>query len=406
MSAIDTERECRGLVDFARASASPGLGFRWLGEDGAPVSDAAVHTWITTRMTHVFALAHLTGHAGAGELAEGGVAALAGGPLRDREHGGWSGAVALDGTVVEPRKEAYAHAFVVLAASSATAAGIPGGEALLEEALEVVVRHFLDADGRVVDSLDATLTETEPYRGANSSMHMVEALLAAGDATGDPAWHQRALGIAEHLIHQVARPRGYLLPEHFTPAWEPVPDYNADHPDDPFRPFGCTPGHMLEWSRLLLHTEAALADPPGWLLEDAVALFDRAMEVGWAADGAPGIVYTVDWDASPVVRLRMHWVIAEALAAAEVLRRRTGAQQYADWLAVLGDYTGEHLIDRAGSWRHELDEHNRPSAVVWRGRPDVYHAYQAMLLPRLPLAPSLAGGLRALAQDVPVRGHS
>ncbi|WP_344931743.1 AGE family epimerase/isomerase [Saccharopolyspora gregorii] len=36
-----------------------------------------------------------------------------------------------------------------------------------------------------------------------------------------------------------------------------------------------------------------------------------------------------------------------------------------------------------GSWRHELDEHNRPAATVWEGKPDLYHAYQATLLPRL-----------------------
>lgn len=397
MTAIDTDRECRRLVDFARASAAPGVGFRWLGDAGEPLPSEPVHAWVTTRMTHVFALAHLAGDPGAGALAGAGVAALAGGPLRDRDHGGWHGAVGLDGVVVEPRKEAYAHAFVVLAASSAVVAGIPGAGPLLGDALETVARHFLDDDGRVVDSLDATLTSSEPYRGANASMHMVEALLAAGDATGDAAWYRRALGIAEHLIHEVARPAAYLLPEHFTAEWEPLPDYNASRPDDPFRPFGCTPGHLLEWARLLLHLEAALPDPPAWLLEDAVALYDRAMDVGWEADGRAGIVYTVDWDGVPVVRLRMHWVHAEALAAGEVLRRRTGDQRYADWQSVLEWYAVEHLIDGARSWRHELDERNRPSAVVWRGRPDVYHAYQAMLLPRIPLAPSLAGGLSAVA---------
>ena len=49
------------------------------------------------------------------------------------------------------------------------------------------------------------------------------------------------------------------------------------------------------------------------------------------------------------------------------------------------------IIDRdLGSWRHELDERNRPSHVIWRGKPDVYHAYQALLLARMPLAPVLS----------------
>jgi len=33
-------------------------------------------------------------------------------------------------------------------------------------------------------------------------------------------------------------------------------------------------------------------------------------------------------------------------------------------------------------------------ARTWQGRPDVYHALQATLIPGLPLRPSLAGALR------------
>ena len=71
---------------------------------------------------------------------------------------------------------------------------------------------------------------------------------------------------------------------------------NRDRPDDQFQPYGATVGHGLEWSRLLLHLEASLADPPDWLLPAAEALFDRAVADGWAVDGADGFVYTTDWD--------------------------------------------------------------------------------------------------------------
>ena len=47
-----------------------------------------------------------------------------------------------------------------------------------------------------------------------------------------------------------------------------------------------------------------------------------------------------------------------------------------------------------GSWRHELDPSNRPSGVTWNGKPDTYHALQATLVPRLPLAPTFAAALR------------
>ncbi len=383
----------RPLLDFARAAADSPHGFAWLDANGRPDPTYGVHTWITTRMTHVFALAHLLGEPGAEELAGHGVRALRG-PLRDAGHGGWFSAVTSVGEPVAGPKEAYAHAFVVLAGSSATAAGIEGGEALLAEGLETVERWFLDEDGRAVDAWDRAFTTQDPYRGANASMHLVEALLAAGDVTGDPVWHRRALAIVEHLVHEVAAPRGHLLPEHFTTDWQPLPDYNADDPADPFRPFGVTPGHLLEWSRLLLHLEASLSDPPAWLELDARSLFAVAVDHAWAADGAEGFVYTLDWERRPVVRSRMHWVHAEAYAAAAALHRRTGEAVYEQWRSVVEDFCAAHLVDgERGSWHHELDADNRPAATTWHGKPDVYHAWQALLLAERPLAPCLAAQL-------------
>jgi mannose/cellobiose epimerase-like protein (N-acyl-D-glucosamine 2-epimerase family) len=387
---LDALLEGQRLLDFARPAASTPAGFGWLDDEGRPDPAQPVHTWVTTRMTHVFALAHLQGEPGADALAAHGVRALCG-ALHDDRYGGWFGSVAPDGTPLEEAKQAYAHAFVLLAATSATAAGVPGAGELLAEATSVVEDRFLDERGRVVDGWDRTFTRSDPYRGANSSMHAVEAFLAAGDVTGDERWHRRALGIAEHLVHQVAAPRDHLLPEHFAEDWTPLPGYNADDPADQFRPFGVTPGHLLEWSRLLLHLDAGLADPPAWLLADSRALFARAVALGWAVDGADGFVYTVDWEGRPVVRHRMHWVHAEGLAAAAALARRTGEGDYARWRAVLEDFCARHLLDpEHGSWHHELDEHNRPSATTWQGKPDVYHAYQALLLAERPLAPCLA----------------
>jgi sulfoquinovose isomerase len=99
----------------------------------------------------------------------------------------------------------------------------------------------------------------------------------------------------------------------------------------------------------------------------------------------------------------MHWVVAEAIAAAAALHRRTGeegyARHYAEWWA----YAREHLLDRGrGSWHHELDASNRPQASVWPGKPDLYHAVQATLLPRMPLAPGLARAV-ALSGGRPAR---
>jgi mannose/cellobiose epimerase-like protein (N-acyl-D-glucosamine 2-epimerase family) len=198
------------------------------------------------------------------------------------------------------------------------------------------------------------------------------------------------------VVHDLAAGNQWRIPEHFDEAWRPLLDYNSGEPAHPFRPYGATIGHALEWSRLALHLRAALGpDAPTWLLEDAVALFDCAVREGWSVDGADGFVYTVDWDGRPVVRERMHWVAAEATAAAAALHTATGDPAYARWYETWWDYISAYLVDRAhGSWHHELSPDNRPSSLTWAGKPDVYHAFQATLLPRLPLTPTLAEALR------------
>ncbi|KQW47441.1 N-acyl-D-glucosamine 2-epimerase [Nocardioides sp. Root1257] len=393
---MDLDAEGRRLLAFAAGGELPGTGFGWLDDAGAVDRSRGVHTWITARMTHVFSLAALAGEPGAAARAATGVEALLAGPLRDRSYDGWLGAVDLTGSPLDEHKRAYDHAFVVLAACSAVTAGVPDAETLLDDAVAVFDERFLDDAGLVVDGYGRDLCRADDYRGANSSMHTVEALLALGDLRGDRRWHDLALGIAELLIHRVATAYDFRLPEHYDPAWTPLPAYNADRRDDQFRPYGVTPGHLLEWSRLLLQLEASVTDPPPWLASDAIRLFDVAVRIGWAVDGRPGFVYTTDLQDAPVVRHRMHWVHAEAIGAAAALGARTGAAPYAVWQSTWWEFVERHLRDpRTGTanWHHELDAENRPVAQVWSGRPDVYHAYQAILLSRHPLGASLAGAL-------------
>ena len=54
------------------------------------------------------------------------------------------------------------------------------------------------------------------------------------------------------------------------------------------------------------------------------------------------------------------------------------------------EFGGWFVIDRARAWHHELGASNTPSHDVWPGKPDLYHAFQATVLPVLPLAPGLA----------------
>ncbi len=388
------EAEGDRLLAFGRASRHPAGGFAWLGEDGEPDLDRPVELWVTCRMTHVYALGQLLGRPGCRPLVDHGVEALLTRFL-DHEHGGWYAKVGPDGPTARD-KTAYEHAFVVLAGASAAAAGHPRGRELLDAGLAVLLDHFWDDEhGLVVEQWDESFTTLDDYRGVNANMHTVEALLSAADVLDDGSLRDRALRITTRVVHQLAAGNAWRIPEHFDTTWTPMLDYNLDEPAHPFRPYGATIGHWLEWSRLALTLAAALGDAaPGWLLDDARSLFDAAVEQGWAVDGADGFVYTVDWEGVPVVRERMHWVAAEATATAATLHRVTGEASYAHWYEVWWDHVADCFLDeKGGSWWHELSPQNRPSALTWSGKPDTYHAFQATLLPRLPVTPTLAVAL-------------
>lgn len=390
------------LLRFAQGARRP-EGYGYLDDDGGVVTTRPVELYITCRMTHVFGLGLMAGERPAPggpdiqvlkRLVTHGVQTLLDGPLRDREHEGWYAAVHHGGRVSTSSKQAYAHAFVVLAASTARLAGVPRADELLDTALQVQEERFWDeSEGLVVEEWDAPWTHLDPYRGVNSCMHTVEAYLAAYAALGDDTWLRRAVRIATRVADW-SRDNSWRIPEHFDSDWRPILEHNHDLPADPFRPYGATVGHALEWARLLatVHTATERTTPD--LLKASVSLTDRALTDGWAADGQDGFVYTTDWTGRPVVRERMHWVLTEAIATATVLHWMTGEAGYAADLERWWAYADRYLIDQNGnSWRHELAPDNTPSARTWPGRPDVYHAYQASLMADTLGAPSFAAGV-------------
>ena len=387
------------LLEFGRASADPAGGFGWLKDDGSRDTSRDTELWITCRMTHVYSIATMLGYPGASALADHGLAAIEG-RFRDRENDGWFSAVSRSGPSNDA-KEAYAHAFVILAASSATAADRPGARALLDDALHVSAERFWDDEaGMSREAFTRDWKEVEDYRGINANMHTVEAYIAASDVTGNLRWARRAERIVERAVNRYARGNDWRLPEHFTADWKPVLEYNKDTPAHPFRPYGATIGHAFEWARLTVQLNAMLQQAglaaPEWMMPSAKELYAAAVREGWDVDGAPGFVYTVDWTGKPVVRERMHWVAAEAIGAAAALWTRTRSEAYADDYRRWWDYVGTYLLDReGGSWWHELGPNNKVSRRVWEGKPDIYHAVQATLIPRLPLNPAIAPSIAA-----------
>jgi mannose/cellobiose epimerase-like protein (N-acyl-D-glucosamine 2-epimerase family) len=373
------EPQFDGLLKFGARSYSEELsGFGRLNEVGKLSPNKPLETWINARMTYCFAIESVK-NKNYRKLAELGVKTLST-KLEDRISGGW-----FESTTNQV-KSAYTHAFVLLAAATTGYFKIEGGAELFLRVEQIIEQYYWrDAEGACVEQFNRDWSDLENYRGANSNMHFVEAFLAAYDFTKNVKWLERARSISDKLINNSARNLDWKVPEHFKSDWQIDFEYNVDKPKDPFRPFGSIIGHWFEWARLNLHLASGLRvaglNSPSWLFESAVCLYEQARGLGWCTDGSDGFIYTVDFQGKAVVDLRMHWVLAEAISAAEVLHIVSGQDKYKMDIEVFWKYAESSLIDPINfSWCHELDSKNQPSRSVWADRPDIYHAYHAFKL--------------------------
>lgn len=388
---IDTEENKKFLEDiredllsFGHRFSAPDGSCYYLGNDGSPWKKYNRETYADARMVHVYTLGEFLGHKGSNERVDAAIKGLLG-VLKDKEYGGWYSALTPDGGHTD-NKLCYVHAFVILAGTGAVLSGHEKGKELLEEALSVYDRYFWnEEDGMSCDTWNTEFTVMDPYRGLNANMHTVEAFLAVADVTKNEKYRIRCGRIIDRVIGWAAN-NEWRIPEHYTNKWVPDMEYNKNHLDDQFKPYGATPGHGLEWARLIiqwaLSTYGDDVDRDVAYIDASENLFNRAVEDGWSADGAPGIVYTTDWNGKPIVHDRMHWVLAEALNTAAVLYQVTRKKKYADYYAQFMAYLDEMVLDHEqGSWFHQMDRNNIPNGTVWPGKPDLYHAIQATLIP-------------------------
>ena len=377
---------------FANRAFNPDGGFHELTATGEPIRPdnpvRGIHG--TARMVHCFAIGSLLGRPGSQPIVDHGMRYLWN-VHRDARHGGYFWAVDDNGAADNGRKQAYGHAFALLAASSAKLVGHPLADQMIADVTEVIeTRYWDEAVGAVNEEFNADWSPISDYHGQNSNMHMTEALMAAFEATGERSYLDKAERIADLIINRRARENGWRVAEHFDAGWNVDKAYAGD---PMFRPLGTTPGHWLEWSRLVLQLWALGGKQHAWMLEASEALFRASVTIGWD-NKFGGFFYNLDWDDKPDQPHKLWWPMAEGVGAAAFLIAHRPSDFHESWYRRIWDVIARHHIDaRNGAWHEQLTHDMQPAYSLFGGKGDIYHALQACLIPLYPAEGSVTRGI-------------
>jgi mannose-6-phosphate isomerase len=252
--------------------------------------------------------------------------------------GGFAWRFDLDNRPIDPTRDLYDHAFVLLA--FAAAAAVVGADRVRAEAVALVdhiATHFAHPAGGYRESIPAT----EPRR-QNPHMHLFEALLAASDAFGGDLFFSRARELAALFVTRFLQAKEGAVPEYFDETLAPRRESGR---------FLVEPGHHYEWIWLLNRYERAAAamgvpaDPD--LTFAADSLFEFAERHGVSA--ATGLVTNGLWSDGTIADggFRL-WPQTKRLRAVARLRPDLAVQAHAA--------LDRHLAGvRPGLWIERLD---------------------------------------------------
>jgi len=153
--------------------------------------------------------------------------------------GGWAHQFNADGSIADPRRDLYDHAFIALAGSELAALGDIRGEVLAEEAFSTIDSVFTDhVHGGWHDP------ETAPdCKLANPHMHLLEASLAHFEALSDQASLNRINTLCALFEGSIFDPVQGAMAEDFNKDWSRTTHRRVE------------PGHCYEWAYLLGEAE-------------------------------------------------------------------------------------------------------------------------------------------------------
>jgi mannose/cellobiose epimerase-like protein (N-acyl-D-glucosamine 2-epimerase family) len=274
-----------------------------------------------------------------------------------------------DGNVLNPLRDAYDHAFVLLAL--ATLYELTGDASLRGEMDSLVA--FLDSElrsphGGFIEGIPPTLP-----RRQNPQMHLFEAMIAAFDATHDLNYQNRAGDLFGLFIASLYDARRQALGEYFEEDWSRI------------EPVIVEPGHQAEWVWLLRGFERITGCPTGryraQLLSSALRYCDEATGCLIDEGDAEGKIRKSTRRLWPQTEIAKAWI-----AQAEV-GEQGAADKACEALARLHRHYLSHPVP--GGWYDQFDRDNR-SLVDTIPASSFYHIICAIAEAERVLVPAAA----------------
>jgi mannose/cellobiose epimerase-like protein (N-acyl-D-glucosamine 2-epimerase family) len=257
--------------------------------------------------------------------------------------------LAADNSVLDPLRDTYDHAFVLLAlAWLARASGDAQVRALIDEVLAFMDERLSASDGTLLEGCLPLFEQKPPPepRRQNPHMHAYESMLALQETIAHPRARVRADALRNLLEAKFLDARTGTIGEYFTDDWRRWPDARGELAE---------PGHHAEWSWLLRRHQrlcGVAAEP----------LADHLLKVARrATDPATGfLVDEVDRAGAIRKSSRRCWPQTE-LAKALLAAAEAGSPRAADEAAdVLRGIEAHYLAGPfPGGWIDQFDASGR-----------------------------------------------
>jgi len=263
-----------------------------------------------------------------------------------------------DGTVLDPLRDSYDHAFVLLALANVYALDRDAQvRSEIDALLAFLDSHLRSPHGGFLEGWPASMP-----RRQNPQMHLFEAMIAAFDATHDAAFQNRAGEFFALFLANLYDKQKRVLGEYFEDDWSRI------------EPVSVEPGHQAEWAWLLKGFERITGCPTGRYRSELLASALRYR------DEATGCL-TDEGDAAGNIRKhsRRLWPQTE-IAKAWIAEAEAGEAGAADEARAALSRLDRHYLSHpvAGGWYDQFDRDGN-SLVATIPASSFYHVLCAVV---------------------------